>query len=359
MIICSGVFLKVVALFLYAWFISTSYVANMGTSFISLDSTAGKCQHVPLAVTNTFEFDVNGHWNNDLAYNPSLGLYTVDLNNFLHSTEEYALFMQNAKYNFETYISAKAPSQDLATNLLYWMTYSYFVEDGVYSHRWRTSGDPAVVFDRLSYLGSLGNKFGDCTLPSTVSFNRATGQMRLKYDYMSYTKNPNCLTVLDPDQIGYNAIADGSNLHLSWDVTSLILARAVNKGIVSMEKLVNAKSGFFSEKFTVNGVVYTKTTKIDPAYPNMNPIICFQPNLVSSVPTAAPTSFAYVAEVGVSQVILGVSLAVASSSGGKTGGESCNLWEYSSFNLSVSHIVLSLILVNRYLTDFLPPPSID
>ena len=352
-------FLKVVALFLYAWFISTSYVANMGTSFISLDSTAGKCQHVPLAVTNTFEFDVNGHWNNDLAYNPSLGLYTVDLNNFLHSTEEYALFMQNAKYNFETYISAKAPSQDLATNLLYWMTYSYFVEDGVYSHRWRTSGDPAVVFDRLSYLGSLGNKFGDCTLPSTVSFNRATGQMRLKYDYMSYTKNPNCLTVLDPDQIGYNAIADGSNLHLSWDVTSLILARAVNKGIFSMEKLVNAKSGFFSEKFTVNGVVYTKTTKIDPAYPNMNPIICFQPNLVSSVPTAAPTSFAYVAEVGVSQVILGVSLAVASSSGGKTGGESCNLWEYSSFNLSVSHIVLSLILVNRYLTDFLPPPSID
>ena len=308
-----------VALFLYAWFISTSYVANVGVTFISLDSTAGKCQHVPLAVTNTFEFDINGYWNNDLAYNPSLGLYTLDLTNFQHSTEDYALFMKNARYNFETYISAKAPSQELATNLLYWMTYSYFVDDGLYSHRWRTSGDPTVVFDRLSYLGSVGNKFGDCTLPSTVTFSRATGRMTLKYDYQSYTKNDKCFTVLDPSQIGYNAVADGSNLRLSWDVTSLILARAVNKGIFSMDKLVNAKSGFYSSQFTVNGVVYTKTTKIDQAYPNMNPIICFQPNLASSAPSVAPTPFAYVAEVAVSQTILGVSLAVASSSGGKTG----------------------------------------
>ena len=318
-IICSGVFLKVVALFLYAWFISTSYVANIGTSFISLDATAGKCSHVPLAVTNTFEFDINGHWNNDLAYNPSLGLYTLDLTNFQHTSEEYALFMKNARYNFETYISAKAPSQDLATNLLYWMTYSYFVDDGLYSHRWRTSGDPTVVFDRLSMLGSLGNKYGDCTLPSTVTFNRATGQMTLKYDYLSYTKNDKCFTVLDPNQIGYNAVADGSNLRLSWDITSLILARAVNKGIFSMDKLVNARSGFSSSQFTVNGVVYTKTTKIDSAYPNMNPIICFQPNLASTAPTVSPTPFAYVAEVAISQTILGISVTVASTKGGKTG----------------------------------------
>lgn len=33
------------------------------------------------------------------------------------------------------------------------MTYSYFVPDGAYSHRWEAVGDAAVVFTRTSYLG--------------------------------------------------------------------------------------------------------------------------------------------------------------------------------------------------------------
>ena len=171
-VISTGLFLRFASVFVYAWFIAQTYISESNVTFISLDITAGNCVTVPVAITNSYTMDVNGYWNGNLDYNPTLGMYKIDFNNFLHSNEEYTLFMQNAKYNFETYISAKAPSQDLATNLLYWMTYSYFVDDGLYSHRWKTSGDPKVVLDRTSYLGSLGNKHG-------VSFCRTTDRQTL------------------------------------------------------------------------------------------------------------------------------------------------------------------------------------
>ena len=159
-VISTGLFMRFASVFVYAWFIATTYISESNVTFISLDETAGVCAAVPVAITNTYTMDVNGYWNGNINYNPTLGMYSINFNNFLHSADEYALFMQNAKYNFETYIAAKAPSQDLATNLLYWMTYSYFVDDGLYSHRWKTSGDPKVVLDRTSYLGSLGNQKG-------------------------------------------------------------------------------------------------------------------------------------------------------------------------------------------------------
>ena len=141
--------------------------------------------------------------------------------------------------------------------------------------------------------------------------------MTMTYDQQSYASNQDCMHILSPDQMGYNAVADGSNLRLSWDVVSLILARAVNKGVFPLAKLVKAKSGFFSSQFTVNGVVYTKTTLIDGAYPYMDPIICFTPNLASTAPTVAPTSFAYFTQVQVSQTIAGVSASLAASAKGR------------------------------------------
>ena len=141
--------------------------------------------------------------------------------------------------------------------------------------------------------------------------------MTMVYDQQSYTNSPDCSHILTPDQIGYNAVADGANLRLAWDVVSLILARAVNKGVFPLAKLVKAKSGFSSSQFTVNGVVYTKTTLIDGAYPYMDPIICFQPNLASTAPTSEPTSFAYFTQVQVSQTIAGVSVTLAASAKGR------------------------------------------
>ena len=65
-------------------------------------------------------------------------------------------------------------------------------------------------------------------LSATMSYNRATGIMSMTYDYQDYFTY--CKSILKPVEIGYNAAADASNLHINFDVSSLTLARSVNKG---------------------------------------------------------------------------------------------------------------------------------
>jgi hypothetical protein len=59
--------------------------------------------------------------------------------------------------------------------------------------------------------------------------------------------------------------------------------------IAEYGNLVEVTSGFKHDTFVVDGVKYIRRYNVDSRYPNMNPIMCFEPDL-SSVPTAAPTS---------------------------------------------------------------------
>ena len=77
-------------------------------------------------------------------------------------------------------------------------------------------------------------------------------------------------------------------------------------GVIEMSRLVKAKSGFSSSQFTVNGVVYTQSTLVDSAYPNMEPIICFKANLASFAPSAAPTGFAIMTQVRVNHLAVSI-----------------------------------------------------
>ena len=113
--------------------------------------------------------DLHGNWDGSLSYNPTQGMYSVTMNNFLHTNSEDITFMKSARFAFQTQLSARAPHQELSTNLLDWMSYSYFVDDGSYAHRFRAVGDPKQVYDRQSYIGSLGNGVSDCTLAGNLS----------------------------------------------------------------------------------------------------------------------------------------------------------------------------------------------
>ena len=99
-----------------------------------------------------------------------LDYYTVFLTVYLIlrtvvvSRSGYQNFMKSARYAFQNQLSARAPHQELSTNLLEWMTYSYFIDDDIYAHRFRAVGDPKQVFSRQSYIGSIGNSQSDCTL---------------------------------------------------------------------------------------------------------------------------------------------------------------------------------------------------
>jgi hypothetical protein len=93
---------------------------------------------------------------------------------------------------------------------------------------------------------------------------------------------------------------------LMLNKSSSVLSSPVNyyPQIAEYGNLVEVTSGFKHDTFVVDGVKYVRRYNVDSRYPNMNPIMCFEPDL-SSVPTAAPTSSptaATLAVLSVSQV---------------------------------------------------------
>ena len=103
-----------------------------------------------------------------------------------------------------------------------------------------------VVYERTSYLGTMASSSKDCQLPSTVTYNRATGVMSLAYNYAQYVYSSSnsgsyCDDIFAPTDLGYDAVADGPFVRINWDIVSLTLARAVNKGVFPLNKLVKVR----------------------------------------------------------------------------------------------------------------------
>ena len=96
---------------LYLYFIISTYFSQANVTFISTDPTSGICYRPPVAITNTFTLDEHGNWNVALAFNPTLGMFSVKMNNFEHSEDDYAAFIADAQSTFQTSLSNKAPSQ--------------------------------------------------------------------------------------------------------------------------------------------------------------------------------------------------------------------------------------------------------
>jgi hypothetical protein len=94
---------------------------------------------------------------------------------------------------------------------------------------------------------------------------------------------------------------------LSYLVLSSVLRpfRNFSPQIAEYGNLVEVTSGFKHDSFVVDGVKYVRRYNVDSRYPNMNPIMCFEPDL-STVPTATPTAsptVATLAVLSVSQVV--------------------------------------------------------
>ena len=167
-------------------------------------------------------------------------------------------------------------------------------------HRWTMTGDAKVLLARQNYYGSLSKQQYDCRLPGTVTYDRSTATFTMTYSHGDYQGSEYCATILLDSDVGYNAIANGDNMVLSWDGVSLLMvtstppyifplsrpylyisyflpppitytctqsyahiscfhthyyiiisflkARAVNKGVISMSNLITAKSGLPSQQ---------------------------------------------------------------------------------------------------------------
>lgn len=210
-------------------FIILQYYTTKATTYISLDQASGNCNLLSLPANGVFNLDSNGYWSSNPLYNPSAGMYSLTVKNLQESNISYGLILEKQKAIFKD-ISVKMMKQDMADNLLYWLTWFQIDRDGDSSRRWQLTGDAKKVFERKYYIGTVSNRFAHCNSRSVVSYNPGTGKIRLVYSYADYSANYFCREVVTPGYLAYDPI-DYDVLSVSWDATSLLVAASVNKEV--------------------------------------------------------------------------------------------------------------------------------
>jgi uncharacterized membrane protein len=228
------------------------------------------CDQVLISNTGQFLATKTGLWEDNQGFSYSAASYALSVNSFSVSSNQYGFFMNNI-YNQLVTLDEKAVNNNLAINLLYWMTY-VFLDPEYPAQRFYFLGNPLNVFYREDISGGISNLYYDCVNISSSSYDQANGRMLLSYNINQFQIEPQCTNIVSPSLLGYSKYFNPSSLQISIDVRSMIVALAVNIGIISVKILQEVQGS--TAYFTYNGQVYNTSNYFDPQFPNMKPITC-------------------------------------------------------------------------------------
>mmetsp|Transcript_24483 Transcript_24483/g.40804 ORF Transcript_24483/g.40804 Transcript_24483/m.40804 type:complete len:279 (-) Transcript_24483:2-838(-) len=160
-------------------------------------------------------------------------------------------------------------SQNLAGNLLYWMTW-VAVQPGNIAQRFYMTGSPLAVFERQHTVGMLSNYLADCNATSVGSFDPSTGILSVTYNINEFNSNPTCNTTSNPALFGHTEYTHSDEFVVAVDVMSLVTTVAVNLGIT----FINDLQPFSYGTLTFEDITYQTVSYVDPRYPGMKPVLC-------------------------------------------------------------------------------------
>ena len=258
----TAVQLTTFAIFLY--FFYTGYMRGVKAKFLSLESNNGICTAVSKAANGDFMADFYGNWQGSANFSYVGALYQMIITNFYTSYANYENVVGVQLLDAIEEMASKGMVQNLAYNLLAWMSWNVYYSDGVAVQAFHMTGDPNIVFNRQYQRGGLGNYFHDCNATSVSDFDPATSIMSITYNYDEFMSNPACATVINPTAMGYNPAYDGEAFTLSYDVRSLSTAAAINAGITSLYNIIQVP--YLSSFPVFDNVTYMLSEYYDERY---------------------------------------------------------------------------------------------
>ena len=263
-----GTAVQLTTFVIFAYFFYTGYIRGVNAKYLSLESNNGICNEVSKAANGEFMADMNGNWQGSSNFSYATALYQMIITNFYTSYVEYENIVGVQLLDAINVMAGKGVLQNLAYNLLAWMSWNVYYSDGVAVQAFHMTGDPNIVFNRQYQRGSVGNYFHDCNATSISNFDSATSKMSLTFNYAEFVANPNCKGIMDPTALGYNPTYDGETFSLTYDVRSLSTAAAINAGITSLYNIIeipylssysvyNNETYLLSKYYDERCVVYT------------------------------------------------------------------------------------------------------
>lgn len=204
------------------FFLYQGYSAATTQAYMSLDESSGSCDSVPNEISGTFLADQLGMWESNSNFQESQATYELNLKGLSISESQYDAMMNNIKDAINE-VARDAPMRDLFQNLLYWTTWEYPIPNTVSVFYF--TADVSTIFTKRYHYAAIASSLGTCSVrPSTVyDINSAT--FTLSFDYDNYM-SASCDTLINPEQMGYNAEAD-DDFVIPIDMHSFMIAAAV------------------------------------------------------------------------------------------------------------------------------------
>ena len=140
--------------------------------------------------------------------------------------------MDNYRIQLEA-LGTLALTQDLADNILTWITWQILEREDGEVRRFQMIADATSVFNNQYIFGQISTVRDECYVSSSVSsFDTANGLLINQYSYMDFMANPNCSSI-DPHLFGYDERFHGDVFTVGLDVAAAVTALAVSRVGVS------------------------------------------------------------------------------------------------------------------------------
>lgn len=248
------------------------YYSQMKQHYLapSIDADSDLCDDVVISHTGQYLLSSDGYWEGDDSFSYSNAKYVSSFKNTQMSVAEYETYIETRKSLMIDSLSSMSTQNDLALNLLYWMSHVY-VESGSQTNRFYMNADPSIIFDRDATAGALTNQYYNCRDEATSSYDRANSLLRVAFDIESFNAGA-CKNISDARPLGYLENVSPTDFKITVDVRSLITAVAVNRNVMSLSNLQMIEDSY--SPVVYNNETYVFAKYVDPRYSGMRGIYC-------------------------------------------------------------------------------------
>lgn len=243
-----GIMSNLAAAVVFYLLVYQSYNSNISTIFLSPNnsSSTGDCFAVQRPISASYLVDEMGYWESSSFFDSSRAMYQFTFQNYYVSETNWSVMIHNLESNVKI-IGDRMSGQILAANLVYWTAWTgHFssnsngdttVDRTSTTQLFNFYGNPSIIFNRQYVHGLISNVDSDCNATSNSNFDAGTHIMSTTYSYNDFVTNPSCSRIVDPVQVGFDALYDGDQFTLSMDVRSLVTALAVNMHVIDIPQL--------------------------------------------------------------------------------------------------------------------------
>lgn len=262
---------SMLGIFIFIFYLS--FLSANTLRFLSVTNNEKYCDSVHKSITQNFLFDDSGEWEGTLDFKYASAVYSMTLQNFSGSSEDFFNLATSGFVYINKY-SSLAKSQNLAMNLIMWTTFQGIAEYGGNEHIIRIEGSTKTLFNRKYLVSSISNKHGTCLLPSDSTFDRSNAVLTIQYSYSQFMlPSSQCSSILNPSHVGYDADINGDYFRIKIDINTYATALSVNNRLIHAEDLQLIPRSTFDQDF--DGSTIQLSLYNYDRFPNMDPLTCY------------------------------------------------------------------------------------